>query len=705
MSGWRRWLSPEVRSDDPELVTGARRAAGLFAIVAIAWLAFAVQYAAQGRWVTVCIDVVVVAATVALRAWTLRAPSSKRVAVGTSLVTLVSAVGLLAASILSGQDRAMAVWFIALAPLFLGYVVGPGSALGAAVLSSVFIGAVYASSSITTVEPEFVAEGSERMLGQILFAWIVAAFAWTARKAMDTQVDTIERQRALAVRAAAALETARDRALAADRAKSEFLANVSHELRTPLTAILGMADLLADDPLGATQETRVERIREAGRTLLALLDDVLDLSAVEADRLALSPETFGLRRELDRVAEMLAPKAAAGVAVRADIGPDVPEWVRVDGRRLRQVLVNLVGNAVKFTAEGHVVVRARAEGDRVRFEVEDTGIGIPADARERIFEPFQQVDASTSRRFGGTGLGLAISARLVRSLGGDLEVDSEDGRGSIFHFTLDLPRAAAAPELVRPSIPDARIAETHPLSILVAEDNEVNREVIGALLERLGYTPVITENGVEALAAMKRAHFDVALVDIQMPLMDGLGVAREVGTRPDGPTLVALTANAMAHQRQRYLDAGFAQVLPKPIDPSGLARALEALHDGRDLVAADPSSGVTESFDEGRLEPLEKISGDRFPTLLASHLENGGALVEAAREALSAGDLEGVERASHSLKSSSAQFGSMRVSDACAALERAAAEGRRGDAEATLSALEAAWERAAGRLRERITAA
>jgi len=699
VKGWWRWLSPDVPRDDPEEATAARRAAGLFAIVTIAWLLFAAQYALQGRWLTVGIDVTVAALTALGRSWTLRDPSLRRVATGTALVTLLSLVGLVGAAILSGQDRAMAVWYIAIAPLFLGYVVGPGSALGAAALASLGIALVHASTAVVTVEPEFVADGSERMLGQILLAWVVAGFAWTARKAMDTQVSTIERQRAIALRSAAALETARDQAMTADRAKSEFLANVSHELRTPLTAILGMADLLADDTLAGEQRHRVERIQEAGRTLLALLDDVLDLSRVEADRLELSPEPFELRAEVERVVEMLAPKAARGVSLELELEGEVPEWVRVDGRRLRQILVNLVGNAVKFTTKGQVTVRVTTEGARTRLAVEDTGIGIPEAAQARIFQPFQQVDASTSRRYGGTGLGLAISARLVRSLGGDLQLESREGEGSVFHFTLALEPCAPgqAPRAADDLTP---IAEERPLSILVAEDNPVNREVITGLLERLGYAPVVTENGVEAVAALDLQPFDVALVDIQMPLMDGMAVARAVSDRPDRPALIALTANVMAHQRERYLRAGFERVLPKPIDPRALRDAL--------LDREGPGEArraVTGSFDESRLEPLEKISGDRFPTLLAAHVDNGGALVTEAREALAAGDLETLERAAHSLKSSSAQFGSMRVSDCCAALEHAAERGDRAAAEEAMTALEAAWERAAGRLRSRIDAA
>ncbi|WP_430423863.1 ATP-binding protein [Phenylobacterium sp.] len=392
--------------------------------------------------------------------------------------------------------------------------------------------------------------------------------------------------------AEAALLAAKEEAEAANRAKSVFLATMSHEIRTPLNGVLGMAQAMAVDELSDPQRTRLETIRQSGETLLVILNDLLDLSKIEAGKLELEVTDFPLRPLLDGVRATYSDLAARkGLRLVLDVCPAAAGVYRGDSTRLRQILFNLVSNALKFTQVGEVRLIVQRDGETLVCAVRDTGIGIPTDRLARLFNKFEQADVSTTRKFGGTGLGLAISRELATLMGGAISVESQLGEGS--EFTLRLPLRRISDEPAAPAIPaPPPIAPQRPLRVLAAEDNSVNQTVLRTLLQQTGVEPEIVDDGAAAVAAWRAAEWDVILMDVQMPVMDGPDATRAIRAaetqsgRARTP-IIALTANAMAHQVEEYAQAGMDGLIAKPIRVGELFAALQAvLDDAEDEEAA-----------------------------------------------------------------------------------------------------------------------
>jgi signal transduction histidine kinase/ActR/RegA family two-component response regulator len=415
------------------------------------------------------------------------------------------------------------------------------------------------------------------IIGALMTISLVLARAALARA---KELETLNKQLAALNQE---LSAARDQALEGSRLKSEFVANISHELRTPLSAVIGMNSLLLNTKLDEKQKQYAALAKDSAQSLLGIINDILDFSKIEAGRLEIQTVKFSLNSVLKEVCDVLAPVVQAkGLTLAAVADPELgDESISADPTRLRQILLNLTGNAAKFTSSGQILIRVAKTLDergvpRARFSVIDTGIGISNEAQTRLFRPFVQADGSTTRRFGGTGLGLSISKHLVELMGGQISVESTEGKGSTFSFDLPfLPNAenkstAAEPLAERPSLSELTPAELGPVScsVLVAEDSLVLQVMVRQLLEKLGCEVEIVSNGKEAIAALSNKSYNLVLMDWQMPEMDGLEATRLIRTmeKQTGKhvPIIAMTANAMQGDKNRCLEAGMNGYLSKP---------------------------------------------------------------------------------------------------------------------------------------------
>ena len=471
------------------------------------------------------------------------------------------------------------------------------------------------------------------------------------------------------------LRSARDAALASAQAKSEFLANVSHELRTPLNAIQGVCELMSRQPLPEPHATRAALAQDAVQVLTAIIDDLLDVAKMEAGRMTLDPQPANVKRLLDDSAAFFRePARRKGLDLRLELSPLLPDAVRVDPLRLRQIVSNLLANAIKFTEQGTVRLAAssRPAGDGaalIRITVSDTGIGISPEARANLFQPFAQADASTTRRYGGTGLGLAICRRLVELMGGRIGADSRPGEGSEFWLEIAAPVESAAPAPAgAPEAPRTSAGAR----VLVVEDNHANRQITSEMLSLLGAVTGIAENGKAALEALAREPWDLVLMDCSMPVMDGYEATAELRRREDPGArtpVVAMTAHALQGDREKCLAAGMDDYLTKPLRLNDLAGAL---------------SRWTAPVDAKTLARASTLAAAASPRWRADYLEDAGRLVAAMRRAAADGRTDELKRAAHTLKGSSAALGARRLAAVCARIESSGA----GDALLDLAAAE-----------------
>jgi signal transduction histidine kinase/CheY-like chemotaxis protein len=588
--------SPTARKPGPGSADGVERRDNLVwrvsvfgAIAAGAWTLFATQHFLGGHVRSASLEALAAVGTLAAMRLIRGAQTPDRRRRLTHLCIGFCFMGSVGSTLLTGQSSSQEVYWLLCFPVAASWVL---DLRGAAVWTAVSIGTMIAiqySDRWLTIEPEFLVVGSELALSRATMALVLFSFALASWRASVRHVHALElRERTIAGQARQ-LAAARDAALEASRAKGAFLASMSHEIRTPMNAVLGFTQLMLDTPLSADQRQMMETVRTGGDALLSLLNDILDFSKIEAGKVELEIQPMSIGACIEETLELLAPRAQAKqLALTCSIDPGMPETVLGDLTRIRQILFNLLANALKFTEAGAVSVTAGIawrcqEQALVRIDVRDTGIGIAAEHVARLFESFRQADASTARRYGGTGLGLAISKRLAELMGGEIRVESRPGAGSTFSFTFlavasGTGKTEGAPAVRDLDAADRSMAERIPLRILVAEDNLVNQKLMIRLLERMGYRADLAANGLEVIDAVARRDYDVILMDMQMPELDGVEATRRLRARAEAghrPRIVALTANAMSEDRVRCLEAGMDEFLTKPIRAGQLAAALE----------------------------------------------------------------------------------------------------------------------------------
>jgi signal transduction histidine kinase/HPt (histidine-containing phosphotransfer) domain-containing protein len=525
------------------------------------------------------------------------------------------------------------------------------------------------------------------------------------RRELQIEVEHLRRRK----RREPELIKARDAALEMARLKSEFLAKMSHEVRTPLNAIVGFTELLLLADLGSTVLKQLETIRSNGQLLLALVDDILDFSKLDAGMAVLNNTAFGLAALLDNTIEAFAPTASSkGLALVSRIDPQVPPGLRGDPQRLRQVLNNPISNALKYTPQGqvHVTITKVEESGKdvvIRVEILDTGIGIPAEIHKRLFQPFVQADSSTSRSYGGTGLGLAITARIVEQMRGKIGFESEPGKGSDFHFTarfekVDFATIQTSGVSTHEQSPRSKRHTVQPLSqqqrdlrrrvaVLVVEDNKANRFLSPMQLAALGYHADAVEDGFKALELLSRQNYDIVLMDCEMPGMDGYDTTHEIRRREGSSKrtiIIAMTAHAFLAVRERCLAAGMDDYLSKPVNLELLATTLDGW--ARKIVSGEafsqehrPLEGVAlvwNDLDHNYIDEVRSLSAtagtDVFHNLVNTFLSELPEQVAALKAAIGTGNLEALGKTAHALKGAASTVGARGFFKSCLSLQESA---------------------------------
>lgn len=493
------------------------------------------------------------------------------------------------------------------------------------------------------------------------------------------------------------LAAEKERTEAMSRVRTAFLAAMSHEFRTPMNAVIGLSDLLLEGQLHPKERAYVQTISDSARALLGILNDILDFTKIDAQKIVLSSVPLDLPKLATSVVEMLRPAAMArGNALRIELSPELPQHLLGDEVRLRQVLVNLVGNAIKFTESGSVSLQVSArslDADHceITVRVVDTGIGMTPDVIARLFRPFEQADAGTARRYGGTGLGLAISRQIMLAMDSDVTVTSEPGRGSVFSFSLRLPIVT---NLTKPAFSDAGTVPGTPLAILVVDDQPINREVALTKLTRLGHLVDLASSGSAALEAVQKKVYDVVFMDLQMPGMSGLETTRRIVALLEGkpqPHIIALTASVFEEDREACRQAGMQAFVGKPIEYAQLATVLSLVATERTAAGLIGLPIATLSPDAlATLREIEQRGQPDFVSKLSQiFLSDTRRRLPRMKEALDRGDAAELEQEAHILRSASATLGATEMAKLAGLVEQTTSEGHLTGVAELLASLEA----------------